>query len=72
MSIHKGILDRYTQVQPKFLFIETETIYAGTSKNLNEKVTEVVEGLSQSGLKLAVLLPSRATGIPSSLKIRNR
>ncbi|KAK7472526.1 hypothetical protein VKT23_000641 [Stygiomarasmius scandens] len=67
----KGILDRYTQVQPKFLFIETETIYTGTSKNLNEKVTEVVEGLSQSGLKLAVLLPSRATGIPSSLKIRN-
>ncbi|THV05077.1 acetoacetate-CoA ligase [Dendrothele bispora CBS 962.96] len=67
----KGILDRYTQVRPKFIFIETETTYAGARRNLDAKVAEVAAGLSYSGLRTAVLLPSRVTGKPSSLKVPN-
>ena len=58
----QGVLDRYRQIQPKFVFAETETLYAGKVIDLRPKVSEVIKDLSSKGLKHAVLLPSRITG----------
>ncbi|KAJ3718135.1 acetoacetyl-CoA synthetase [Lentinula guzmanii] len=57
----QGILDRYRQIQPKFLFSETEVMYAGKTVDLRDKVAAVIEGLQQHGLECAVLLPSAIT-----------
>ncbi|KAG7098350.1 hypothetical protein E1B28_000309 [Marasmius oreades] len=57
----QGILDRYTQIQPKLVFAETEVFYAGNTVDLVPKVTEVIMKL-RPGLKCAVLLPSVVTG----------
>ncbi|KAL0580327.1 hypothetical protein V5O48_001664 [Marasmius crinis-equi] len=58
----KGILDRYEQVEPKLIFLETEVFYAGKVIALNEKCTEVISSLARRGLKSAISLPSRMTG----------
>ncbi|KAF6761242.1 acetoacetyl-CoA synthetase [Ephemerocybe angulata] len=58
----QGILDRYTQIQPKFVFAETEVSYSGKVIDLLAKVREVVQELQSHGLQQAVLLPSRVTG----------
>ncbi|KAI0266999.1 acetoacetate-CoA ligase [Gloeopeniophorella convolvens] len=58
----KGILDRYRQVQPKFIFSETEVVYAGKDVNLIPKLTEVVDDLSSKGLGHVILIPSAKTG----------
>lgn len=55
-------MDRYRQIQPKFVFAETETLYAGKVVDLLPKVAEVVKDLSTRGLKYAILLPSRTSG----------
>ncbi|KAH9485547.1 Acetoacetyl-CoA synthetase [Psilocybe cubensis] len=65
----QGILDRYRQIQPKFIFAETETLYAGKIINLLPKVAEVVGDLSTQGLQQAILLPSRISG--KELRIPN-
>ncbi|KAJ3749562.1 acetoacetyl-CoA synthetase [Lentinula detonsa] len=57
----QGILDRYRQIQPKFLFSETEVMYAGKTVDLRDKVAAVIKGLQQHGLKCTVLLPSAIT-----------
>ncbi|KAJ3993507.1 acetoacetyl-CoA synthetase [Lentinula boryana] len=57
----QGILDRYRQIQPKFLFSETEVMYAGKTVDLRDKVAAVIKGLQLHGLKCAVLLPSAIT-----------
>ncbi|KJA27864.1 hypothetical protein HYPSUDRAFT_35033 [Hypholoma sublateritium FD-334 SS-4] len=57
-----GILDRYRQIQPKFVFADTEVLYAGKKVDLLPKIAEVVQHLSVHGLERAVLLPSRLTG----------
>jgi acetoacetyl-CoA synthetase len=53
----KGILDRYRQVLPKFIFSETEAIYAGKTFDMIPKVSEVVQDLSSKGLRHIILLP---------------
>jgi len=58
----QGILDRYTQIQPKFVFAETEVVYAGKQINLLPKVRDVVNNLKERGLQQAILLPSRLSG----------
>ncbi|TFK70614.1 acetoacetate-CoA ligase [Pluteus cervinus] len=58
----QGILDRYRQIQPKFIFTETEVTYSGKLVSLHEKVTAVVNDLASYGLKQAILFPSRVTG----------
>ncbi|KIM45283.1 hypothetical protein M413DRAFT_441964 [Hebeloma cylindrosporum] len=58
----QGILDRYRQIQPKFVFAETEVLYAGKAVDLLPKVAEVVHDLSTQGLQRAILLPSRISG----------
>ena len=55
-------MDRYRQIQPKFVFSETEVLYAGKTVNLCPKIGDVVKDLSNAGLKLAILLPSRISG----------
>ena len=55
-------MDRYRQIQPKFVFAETEVLYAGKTVNLLPKIGEIVKDLSNAGLQLAILLPSRISG----------
>ncbi|TFK75299.1 acetoacetate-CoA ligase [Pluteus cervinus] len=62
----KGILDRYRQIRPKFIFVETEVLYAGKTINLRSKARDVVSDLCMHGLKFAVLLPSRVSSIEIS------
>lgn len=58
----QGILDRYRQIQPRFVFAETEVVYAGKTIDLMPKVTEVVRDLQSHGLQGVILLPSTKTG----------
>lgn len=71
----QGILDRYRQIRPKFVFAETEVVYSGKTINLLGKVSEVIRDLLDKGLQKAVLLPSAKTGqdtghnIPQSINL---
>ncbi|GLB37018.1 putative AMP-binding enzyme [Lyophyllum shimeji] len=56
-----GILDRYRQITPKFVFAETEVVYAGKTVNLLPKVSAVINDLADRGLQQAILLPSART-----------
>ncbi|KAH6913876.1 acetoacetyl-CoA synthetase [Coprinopsis sp. MPI-PUGE-AT-0042] len=58
----QGILDRYKQIQPKFIFAEVETFYGGKRVDLLSKVKEVILDLEKRGLKQTILLPSRLSG----------
>ncbi|KAF7357784.1 Acetoacetyl-CoA synthetase [Mycena venus] len=66
----QGILDRYRQIKPSFVFAETEFVLGGSVVNLVARVTEVFRDLRNYGLQHAVALPSLATGneiaIPNS------
>ncbi|TFK44324.1 acetoacetyl-CoA synthetase [Crucibulum laeve] len=64
----QGILDRYRQIQPKFIFAETEVLYAGKVIDLLPKVTDVVQDLMNQGLQQAILLPSCVSGKQIALK----
>jgi len=61
-TLLQGVLDRYSQIRPKFVFAETEVAYAGKTINLLEKTSAIVRDLIDKGLRLAVLLPSMKTG----------
>lgn len=61
-DIEQGILDRYSQIQPKFIFAETEVSYSGKLADLLPKVKQVVTELKNQGLQQAILLPSRVSG----------
>ncbi|PFH53749.1 hypothetical protein AMATHDRAFT_73172 [Amanita thiersii Skay4041] len=64
----QGILDRYRQIQPKFVFAETQVQYVGKLIDLMPKISQVVQDLSDKGLRRAILLPSAVTGaIPQAL-----
>lgn len=57
-----GILDRYRQVTPTFLFVDTEVTYAGKQINLVPKIQELAMDLSSGyGLQKVVLIPSTIT-----------
>ncbi|EKM80626.1 hypothetical protein AGABI1DRAFT_55606 [Agaricus bisporus var. burnettii JB137-S8] len=58
----QGILDRYRQIRPKFVFSDTEVSYAGKQIDLSDKIKEVVGDLSTYGLQQTILLPSRISG----------
>ncbi|KAJ7191401.1 acetoacetate-CoA ligase [Mycena pura] len=58
----QGILDRYRQIRPKFVFAETEVAYAGKVIDLVPKMTLVIRELREHGLQHAVTLPSLVTG----------
>ena len=58
----QGILDRYSQIRPKFVIAETEVQYAGKVIDLLPKVRQVVSSLAGQGLQKAILLPSRVSG----------
>ncbi|KAJ8584275.1 acetoacetate-CoA ligase [Rhizopogon salebrosus TDB-379] len=69
----QGILDRYTQIKPKFIFTETEVIYAGKTVNLVQRASEVEQDLRTYGVERIITLPSVKTGgtVPESLHIHN-
>lgn len=58
----QGILDRYVQIQPRFVFAETEVVYSGKTIDLLPKVADVAKALAKSGLETIILLPSVKTG----------
>ncbi|KAI0247301.1 hypothetical protein BJV78DRAFT_1157297 [Lactifluus subvellereus] len=62
----KSILDRYRQVRPKFVFSETEAVYAGKTTYLIPKVTKVAEGLFSNGLEYVEISRRVIKGIPLS------
>lgn len=41
----QGIVERYSQLKPKLLFIETAILYAGKNHNLEQKMKEAVQKL---------------------------
>lgn len=43
----KGIVERFSQLKPKVLVCETETIYAGKRLHLREKLEEANRQLEQ-------------------------
>ena len=61
-SLPQGILDRYKQIQPKYVFFETEVVYAGKTIDLVPKIVSVAQELHSFGLQKLVLLPSTKTG----------
>jgi acetoacetyl-CoA synthetase len=67
--VAQGILDRYGQVLPKFIFSETEVLYSGKTINVLPKVKEIANNLSSKGLQYVVLLPSIKTGLEVSQEI---
>ncbi|KAG5652875.1 hypothetical protein H0H81_003305 [Sphagnurus paluster] len=58
----EGILDRYRQILPKFIFADTEVVYAGKVVDLLPKISDVIRDLADKGLQQAILLPSAHTG----------
>ncbi|PFH53746.1 hypothetical protein AMATHDRAFT_54232 [Amanita thiersii Skay4041] len=54
----QALLERYQQTRPKFIFAETEVLYAGVVTNLMPKVTTIVRVLAGKGLLKAILIPS--------------
>ncbi|OJA20068.1 hypothetical protein AZE42_02485 [Rhizopogon vesiculosus] len=73
LATSSGILDRYRQIKPKFIFTETEIVYAGKTVNLVQRASEVEQDLRTSGVERIITLPSVKTGgiIPESLSIPN-
>ncbi|KAG9316731.1 acetoacetate-CoA ligase [Chiua virens] len=59
-----GVLDRYRQIRPKILFASSETVYAGKTISLTEKIAAVENDLRLGGygLEKAVVLRSEKTG----------
>lgn len=53
----RGILERYTQIRPRFLFVERSYVYAGKRLDLMQKVEEVVNALEQHGLERVIVVP---------------
>jgi acetoacetyl-CoA synthetase len=43
----KGIVERFAQIQPKILFVESEVLYGGKTRDLRSKLKEAVHKLSQ-------------------------
>lgn len=62
------------QIKPKFIFTETEIVYAGNTVNLVRRASEVEQNLRTYGVKRIITLPSVITGgiVPESLNIPNR
>ncbi|KAF9007731.1 acetoacetyl-CoA synthetase [Hymenopellis radicata] len=58
----QGILDRYEQISPKFVFAETEVLYAGKVIDLVPKVLDVFAKLKHHGMEHGIVLPSAITG----------
>lgn len=69
----QGILDRYRQIKPKFIFTETEIVYAGKTVSMVQRASEVERDLRTSGVQCIITLPSVKTGntVPESLNIPN-
>ncbi|KAF7315820.1 AMP-binding domain-containing protein [Mycena indigotica] len=58
----QGVLDRYRQIAPKFIFSETEVTYAGKRIDLLPKVTQVFQDLRKYGAEQMITLPSLING----------
>jgi acetoacetyl-CoA synthetase len=56
----KGIVERYSQLKPKLLFIETTVLYAGKHHNLEQKMSEAVKKLQSdvSELEETIIISS--------------
>ncbi|RUS31282.1 acetoacetate-CoA ligase [Jimgerdemannia flammicorona] len=65
---YQGVLDRFSQIQPRILFTVNAVVYNGRAHDHLEKVKAVVDGLST--LEKVVIIPFVAThttdGVPKS------
>ena len=52
LSLSQGVLDRFSQIQPKLIFSVAAVIYNGKTHDHMEKLTSVVKGQSPSCLSL--------------------
>lgn len=43
----EGIVDRYSQLRPKLLFVETRLVYAGKTLDLRKRMRDAVEKLEK-------------------------
>ncbi len=55
----KGITERYLQIRPKVLFVDTEVLYGGGEKDLRQKVSSVVRSLQASVSELEKVVVTR-------------
>lgn len=60
----KGIIERYLQVRPKILFVESEVLYGGVRRDFRDKMRSVTETLQRgvSELEQVVVVRGRAWG----------
>jgi acetoacetyl-CoA synthetase len=54
---------------PKFIFSETEAVYAGKTIDMLPKIKEIASDLSSKGLQHVILLPSIKTGLEPSSEV---
>jgi acetoacetyl-CoA synthetase len=56
----QGIVERYSQLKPTLLFIETNVLYAGKHHNLEQKMSEAVKKLQSdvSELEETIIISS--------------
>lgn len=54
----KGIVERYAQIQPKLLFVETAVLYGGKNLDMTKKFQEAVGELKKrvAGLQKVVVM----------------
>lgn len=57
----KGITERYLQIKPKLVFVDSEVLYGGRNQDLRGKVSSVVRSLQSAGgdLKKVVVTKGR-------------
>ena len=58
----KGVLDRLTQIRPKFLFMDDWAVYNGKTVDLRAKMAEIVKGMGGVGEFEGVVVQARFLG----------
>ena len=63
----KGILDRLTQIKPKFLFMDDAALYNGKKIDLRQKMKDIVEGMKGVSEFEGIVTQIRSTGAPADV-----
>lgn len=58
----QGIIDRFSQINPKCLFVSERYVYKGKNHDISERVKEVVSELPSMELLVSVPCPGEQTG----------
>jgi acetoacetyl-CoA synthetase len=68
----KGILDRLTQIRPKFLFMDDGTLYNGKRIDLRKKMIDIVNGIAHIEEFESVVVQSRWRQSPADVSQLSR